>query len=268
MGKSTEDLIRELETSGVLGSSPGGVPAQGGARPPVGSPPAAKRGSSLLYMVLAAVLVGIVGSIPFGQDLLYPFSLFVTLVHETSHALAATITGGQVQRLAVSSDLSGVTVTAGGWQWVVAPAGYLGATIVGAALLVTRLRYARWALGLLAVVPLLALALFHPGSFFTVAWAVGFAAALGAAAWKLTGRLLGFLLVLLGVESGLNAFRDLTTLFFLSTSRADIQTDAVNMSRVIPLPSSVWAVLWTVLSILILGAALFRVVRREMRGAA
>lgn len=266
MGKSTEDLIRELETSGVLGSSPGGVPAAGGARPPVGLPPAAKRGSSLLYIVLAAVLVGIVGSVPFGQDLLYPFSLFVTLVHETSHALAATATGGQVQRIAVSPDLSGVTVTRGGWQWLIAPTGYLGATIVGAALLVTRLRYARWAFGLLTVVPLLALVLFHPGSFFTVAWAVAYVAALGGVAWKLSGRALEFLLVLLGVESGLNAFRDLTTLFLLSTSRADIQTDAVNMARVVPLPSTFWAISWTVLSVLILSGALLRVVRRERRG--
>jgi hypothetical protein len=221
--------------------------------------------SSVLLVLIAAVLVAVIGSIPFGADILYPFSLFVTLVHETCHAIAGTLTGGTVISLRVSDDLSGVTETVGGSQFFIAPAGYLGASVVGAALLATPLRFAKWALCGLAAFPVAALLLFHPASWFTAGWCVLFLVGLALSVWKVRGRALDFLQVLLGVACSLNAFRDLMTLFFISTSGAHIHTDAENMSHVIPLPATVWAVLWTVLSLLILAGGLTVVVRRDLR---
>jgi hypothetical protein len=263
MSKSTEDLIRELETGGVLGSSPASPPAGRTAATPV-APRSRLRSSGLVLLVVATVLIALVGALPFGSMALYPFALFVTLVHESSHALAAVATGGSVAGLSISPDLSGVTQTVGGLQAVIAPAGYLGATLAGVGLLLTPLRYARWALGALAAIPLADLVLFHPSSSFTVLWCLAFAAGLGAAAWKLKPRLTAFLQIFLGVEAGLNAFRDITTLLFISSTNAHIQTDALNMSRALFLPPMFWAVLWTILSVLLLAGALAVVVRRDL----
>ena len=215
-------------------------------------------------MIVAAVLVAIVGSLPFGSYALYPFALFVTLVHESGHALAAISSGGSVQSLRISGDLSGLTTTAGGSEALIAPAGYLGATLVGAALLLTPLRWARWALGVLAAIPLLALLRFQPASTFTALWCIVFAAALGLAAWKLRPRWAAFLQMLLGVTAGLNAFRDLMTLVFVSGSNSHLQTDAQNMSRALFLPATFWAILWTVLSVVVLVAAVLTVARRDL----
>lgn len=262
MSKSPEDLIRELETGGVLDGSTAIAPSRGGG---VAAPEARSGSTGALLIIIAVILVAVIGSLPFGSLALYPFGLFVTLLHETGHALATIITGGSVASIQISPDLSGLEKANGGVEAIIAPAGYLGATLAGVALLLTPLRHARIALGVLAAVPLAALLLFHPSSFFTAAWALIFAAGLIAAAWKLSPRLAGFLQIFLGVEAGLNAFRDLMTLLLISSTGSHIQTDADNMSRALFLPSMVWAVLWAVISVALLAGTMLYVMRRDLR---
>lgn len=93
---------------------------------------------------------------------------------------------------------------------------------------------------------------------------MAFAAALGLAAWKLPARWRGFLQIFLGVEAGLNAFRDLMTLMLISSTDAHIQTDAEAMSRALFLPPIVWSVAWTIISVLLLAGALLLLVRRDL----
>jgi hypothetical protein len=265
MGRKTptEDLLRELEAGGILTGSAPAPPATKRKSAPARA--ARRLGTSgLVFAIVAAIIVAVVGSLPFGSLALYPFALFVTLIHETSHAVAAVATGGSVVSLQISPDLSGVVHPSGGIQAVIAPAGYLGATLAGVGLLLTPLRYARWALGALAAVPLLALLLFHPATFFTALWCVAFLAALGLSAWKLPPNLAAFLQIFLGVEAGLNAFRDLMTLLFIEGSSAHIQTDAENMSKALFLPPMFWAVLWTVMSLVLLVAAVYGLIRRDL----
>jgi hypothetical protein len=148
----------------------------------------------------------------------------------------------------------------------IAPAGYLGASISGAVLLLTRVRFARFALASLAAVPAVDLIFFHPADLFTALWCGAFVIVLAAAAWKLKSRLLAFLQMFLGVEVGLNAFRDLTTLIFLSGAHHDMGTDADHMSQALFLPSIFWAVLWTVLSVALLSSAVFILLKRDFGG--
>src|SRR5437588_3747956 len=67
--------------------------------------------------------------------LLLPFRLFVTMVHETSHALVGAVTGGQVFGIEISLDGSGVTLVRGGNLFLTASAGYVGSGLFGAGLL-------------------------------------------------------------------------------------------------------------------------------------
>jgi hypothetical protein len=261
MSKSTDELIRELESGGVLDHGTAVSPAKKRAAAPV-----RKRlaGSGVVLLVIATILAAVVGSLPFGSTALYPFALFVTLLHETGHAIATIGTGGTVSNLQIASDLSGLTRARAGTMSLIAPSGYLGATLAGVGLLLFPLRRARWAIGALAAVPLGTLLLFHPADSFTAIWCLGFAAALGAAAWKVPARWLGFLQIFLGVEAGLNAFRDLLTLIFISDSNAHIQTDAENMSRTLYLPATFWAVAWTIISVVLLAWALVVLVHRDV----
>lgn len=263
MSKSTDDLIRDLEAGGVLGSSPAGLPAPTRPQAPTASRPT-RTGSGVLLLLIAVLLIAVVSALPFGSYALYPFALFVTLVHETSHAVMAVATGGAVKSIRINPDLSGVTFTGGGIGPLIASAGYLGATLAGVAVLLTPLRLARWALAALAAVPLAALIAFHPASMFTAAWSIAFAAALALAAWKAPARLAAFLQIFLGVAMGLNAARDLLTLIFISGHDAHIYSDAKLMSNLLFLPPLFWAGLWGILSLILLVTALLKVVRRDI----
>ncbi|HEX6507059.1 MAG TPA: M50 family metallopeptidase [Chloroflexota bacterium] len=264
MSKSTEDLIRELETGGVFEDRRAAPVAKPRRSPAVLPRAGGLTNSGAVMLVVATILIAVVGSLPFGSMALYPFALFVTLLHETGHSLAALATGGSVSSLQISSDLSGLTQIRGGIMSIIAPAGYLGATLAGVGLLLSPLRYARWVVGALTVVPLATLVLFGPADTFTAVWCAIYALALGVAAWKLPLRWLSFLQIFLGVEAGLNAFRDLMTLIFISGSNAHIQTDAQNMSSSLFLPATFWAVSWTVISVVLLASALVLVVRRDV----
>lgn len=265
MSKSTDDLIRELESSGIL-NGPAAQPVER-SDAAVASPPAEKpSSSSLVFLVVAAILVAVVGALPFGSYALYPFSLFTTLLHESSHALAAVLTGGSVDSLAISPNLSGVTMISGGSEPAIAPAGYLGAALAGAAILAIPLRFARWVLAGLVAVPLAALIFFHPASSFTALWCVVFIAGLGLASWRLGLRLLGFLQIFLAIEIGLNAFRDVTWLLFASGPGSHMQSDATNMSNATFLPPTFWAIAFTVISLVLLAGGVAVMARRDFPG--
>jgi hypothetical protein len=67
--------------------------------------------------------------------LAYPFRLFVTMIHELGHGLAAVLTGGSFVRFEVTRRGAGLAWTSGGSRFFVIQAGYLGTALFGAGLL-------------------------------------------------------------------------------------------------------------------------------------
>src|SRR5262245_18752803 len=70
----------------------------------------------------------------------YPLKLFVVLLHEVSHGLAAVATGGRIEQIRVFPTEGGETVTTGGVPGVIASAGYLGSMLFGVTLLLVSTR--------------------------------------------------------------------------------------------------------------------------------
>jgi len=222
--------------------------------PPTAPVPSSASVKTLL--LASAVTVGL-WFVPLASLALYPLRLFVTFIHEGSHALAAIITGGVADRIVVLPDASGYTLTGGGWGILIAMAGYLGAAAYGAGMLAFARRPASAKLILAlsgGIVALLDLFLVRNG--FGFGWGVAIAAGLLTAAVRLPARAAELTAMFLGVQCVVNALFDLKTLVGLSASYDGPVSDAVLMSRIIPLPPIVWAALWSGLALVILGAAL------------
>ena len=66
----------------------------------------------------------------------FPFRIFVVLLHEISHGLAAVASGGAIESIELSFDEGGVCNTRGGSAFLILNAGYLGSLIWGATFLV------------------------------------------------------------------------------------------------------------------------------------
>jgi len=211
--------------------------------------------SALGSLLLACALTVALWFVPVASLAVYPLRLFVTFIHEGSHALAAVLTGGVVTQIVVQPNASGYTLTQGGWQILIVMAGYLGATAYGALMLTLARRpgAARMILGISGVLVALLDLLLVRG--FGLGWGIAIAGGLLLAARRLPARAAELIAMFLGVQCVVNALYDLKTLVGLSVYGGP-ESDAVLMSRIIPLPPAVWAVFWCGLALAILGAAL------------
>ncbi|HLG14579.1 MAG TPA: M50 family metallopeptidase [Blastocatellia bacterium] len=215
--------------------------------------------NSFRFLLFASALTVALWFLPLGDYLTYPIHLFVTLVHEIGHALGTLLTLGKVNRIALDWNGGGVTETVGGARLLISSAGYLSATLYGAGLLLLlrRARNAR-AVALGTAVMLLAATILFGGNI--VAWSVGLTLGAGFLILGLKGseRLTHFLMSFLGVQSILNAFSDLRTLIYLAASEPGRLTDAQNMAKATDgfVPAIVWAIGWSLLSLLILSVTL------------
>ena len=215
--------------------------------------------NSFKLLVLGSMLTLVLWFIPFAEVITYPIRLFVTFVHEAGHALAALITLGGVRRIAIFWNGSGVTETIGGVGFLISSAGYLGTTLYGATLLLLlrRARFAKTA-ALGTGIMLLVMTLFFGGNLG--AWATGLLVGGGCIALGLKAKpaVVHFLMSFLAVQSLLNAFYDLRTLMYLSAFQPSSSNDAQNMAAATGgiIPAVIWAIGWSIISIVILAATM------------
>ncbi|MBN1287074.1 MAG: M50 family metallopeptidase [Anaerolineae bacterium] len=205
--------------------------------------------------------------IPELSVLVYPFRLFVTLVHELGHGVAAMLTGGEFMSLEVMANGAGLATTRGGARFVIIQMGYLGASFFGAAmlLLANKLRNPRWLTALVG--------LFCGG--VTVFLGVNLATKLIGGAVFALAILLAFkgpewlnlfALNLLAMMVGLNALMDIWGLLSnLDTTVSGTPNDALAMQKLTYLPAALWAALWVVISVAVLGGAVYAAFIRPMR---
>lgn len=224
----------------------------------------------LAYVVLAAVLAVVLSHIPVLDVVIYPFKLFGTFVHEWSHALVTLVTGGHVVGLRINPDLSGEEYSAGGWALLISSAGYLGTAAAGAALLLAPLRRAAHTLaGIGATVAALPVAgTLLQGAGFTVTtwvWTAAFAVVALLIGRRGTPRLARLFQQFLAVELCLTALDALRGLDWLTLNAPGVMTDATNASGATHIPALVWAVLWSVIGVAIVGLAALQLVRRSLR---
>jgi Peptidase M50B-like len=205
-----------------------------------------------------AIAVSLIASLtPWGPTLLYPFKLFTTWVHETSHALMTVLVGGRVTAVTIDPDTSGLThglvpasrVARG----LVASAGYLGAALVGCLLMAaTRVeRRARTILYGVGAFMLLTVVVWMRNVFGVVvvlAWGL----ALVTMARRRMANSLRFLLSLLAVQVALNSVYDIRVLFLVNGP-----SDAATMARLFLLPAWFWAATWMLMSVAMLGWTLW-----------
>lgn len=210
---------------------------------------AAKR---LLGPVLLAAVVYAFWSTIF----VWPLRVFVVLLHEVSHGLAAVLTGGRIVSIELSPLEGGLCTTAGGWPFVIASAGYLGSALFGALFLVLgfrgRPRTHRTVTGVLGAA-LVLLTLVYVRSAFGFAYGLVAGALLLAVARWLPEGASSFVLRLLGVTSLLYAPWDITSDLILRSIPA---SDAGALARMTGIPALAWGVLWLAASLAIAWRAL------------
>lgn len=224
-------------------------------------------------LLIATAITLALWFIPYAEILTYPFRIFVTFIHEGGHAIAALLTGNSVGSLSVAMNTSGETYTSEGGllsEIFVSSAGYLGAMLYGALLLVLIRRAVAARIVLLASAGFILLlttvfglwkpltnGMWEKFSLFTLLAGVVLTIGLVAIARFASARTASFFVSFLAVQCILNALSDLKTVFFLSTPFGpSVPTDAVNMANATGVPAIFWAILWIGIAFMILTTAM------------
>jgi hypothetical protein len=191
-----------------------------------------------------ALLLGlfVVIALLWGTPIVTPLKIFVVLLHEISHGLAAIATGGEVVRLEINAQQGGVAYTRGGSRFVTLTAGYLGSMLWGGLilLLASRTKLDRWlSLGIGGF--LLLVTLLYVRTTFGFVFALVFSAAMIAMGLLLSERVNDLVLRLIGLTSCLYAILDILDDVL---KRPGIGSDADMLAELTGIPSVVWGVLW------------------------
>lgn len=198
------------------------------------------RRSDLLFLVAVTAL-----SWMFWDSLvLWPFRLLVVTFHELGHALTALLTGGSVAGLQVSFNEGGLTLTQGGFRFLILNGGYLGSAAFGLALLVATRKEGRGKL----LSALLGLVLLGTALLWVPIFSFGFlyVSLAGFAFFWVSRRLSGFV-----ADRAVRAIGLFSVLYALFDIRSDVfggsgVSDAVMLAQLTGIPALLWGGLWLI----------------------
>jgi len=219
----------------------------------VSGPPSSRRSRRMLIAASGASVL--FWYIPGAFVVTYPIRLFVTLVHEAAHGVAAVLSGGVVHRITIAPSGSGLTEAIGGMPLMIYPAGYIGAAAAGAGLLLlTRRIRGRPTLVIMAALTL-AITLLWVRNLFGLGVGFGLAFVIAALVRWLPKEAADFAASFLAVQLCLNAILDVRGLLWLTTA-TEVPNDAVFMARTFGLTPWFWAIVWSGITLVILIGAM------------
>jgi hypothetical protein len=178
----------------------------------------------------------------------YPLKVFVVLLHELSHAIAAWATGGSVHFIELDPRVGGVTMVEGGIPLFTLSAGYLGSLAWGVALVRAAYwkRMRAWAMTAVIGTSVLVLTALFVRNGFGIGFGIFFGLAMIAAAWRLSELWNRRLVLVLGMTSCLYAVLDIKSDIL---DRPLAPSDAAMLGSLTGIPTLVFGVLWIVVAL-------------------
>ena len=209
----------------------------------------------------AAILTVVVWQLPFGRQILYPFTLLATYAHEMGHGLTALLVGAEFKELAMFSNGSGYARWQGNvgriGRAMISAGGLVGPSIAGALLLVISKKTSRAPkiLRVLGIFMLLSVLIWARSAFAI------FFILLVACSFLFLARFekpAAFFVQLLGVQLCLAVFSDLNYMFS-EGGMVDGQqrsSDVAHIEQALWLPYWIWGGLVALTSFTVLGLGL------------
>jgi hypothetical protein len=215
----------------------------------------------LSWLIVAAIATVVLWQFPWGNYILYPFTILATWFHEMGHGLTAILLGGNFQKLLIYSNGSGIAQHSGSvfmgriGRALVAAGGLMGPPIAGAAFIVASRRFktAHYSLMFLGVMLLLSVLLWVRSSFGLAAISILGILILGIA-MKSPRWLQGFAIQFLGVQACVSTFHQLDYVFTPAAVIGGRQmlSDTGQIARQLLLPYWFWGGLIAAISLILL----------------
>lgn len=182
--------------------------------------------------------------------LIYPIKLFIVLLHEISHGLAAILSGGKISQIKIDYALGGLCSVEGGNEILIASSGYIGSIVLGGFLYYAAYhkKYIKITTSILAVLIILFAANYINNLFGTI-FSIFYFLILLFLPRLVNERINKVFFSTVGLISMLYVLTDIKEDLFTLEFR---QTDAQVLSEVIGFHPIVWGLLWLGISSLII----------------
>lgn len=191
---------------------------------------------------------------------IYPLKIFVVLLHEISHGIAAVATGGSIDRIVLDARQGGACYCPGGSAFLTLSAGYLGSLGFGALILTAGRRAGRWTRAVTAWIGVLVLGLtlLYVRGAFGMVFGVLFAGGLLLSSRWLSMGVNRVLLVGLGLTSCLYAILDIKSDIL---DRPQLRSDAFMLAEITGIPTLAWGLFWITIALVVSTALFMRACR-------
>ncbi|KAK6907172.1 hypothetical protein I203_101162 [Kwoniella mangroviensis CBS 8507] len=208
-----------------------------------------------ITLIVAACYVLAIGILPILEKIIYPFKLLTVGMHEMSHALAGVLTCATVEKITLDPQEGGSTRMRGGIPAITLPAGYLGSSFIGAALIACGFDTNASKVACLILAFFWILTLWWARSSW-VAWAtIALMAGLIVITWLVAHSVaLRFLILFIGVMSCLYAIWDIiddTLARKVNTSDASEYANLIGCCG-----SRFWGAFWLIISCVFFAAGI------------
>jgi hypothetical protein len=215
----------------------------------------------VIWLIAAAVATVVLWQMPWGNYILYPFTILATWFHEMGHGLSAIALGGNFKKLLIFSNGSGLAYHDGPLflgpvgRALVATGGPLGPAIAGAGLILSSRRFqtAHYSLMFLSSLLLISALLWVRSLFGLLAiplWGL----LILTIALKTKRSVQGATIQFLGVQAIVSTYHQLDYLFTRETviNGQHRLSDTSQIAQQLLLPYWFWASLITVVTLLLL----------------
>jgi len=198
------------------------------------------------YFAFLIALLGLCWEYP----ILYPLKLLVVFFHESSHALATLLTGGQVKEFVINSQQGGHVISQGGNRFIILSAGYIGSLLWGVAIYSASVKslYDKTIMGILGV-SILLITIVLSSSLFSWVFGLFSGGAMLVMARFLADEYNDFALRIIGLTSMLYAPLDI---YSDTISRRHLQSDAYFLADQIGGTTLLWGSIWIIISLLVI----------------
>lgn len=188
--------------------------------------------------------------IPFVNLALLPLDYLYTYFHELGHVFAAVLLGAKVHFVKVFADGSGVTVSSGAVPIVVAPAGYVGAAIMSALLILAGKtpKKARTAISIMIFVLGFSLLALVRGDIVGVIAGIFWLVAMILIAKKSSDEHAAFFVQFIGISMAASSMKAVWDLAGLVGRREGVN-DAIILEQATGFPAMASTTLWILMSL-------------------
>lgn len=196
------------------------------------------------------VVLAIISVIFWDSILIYPIKLFVVLLHEISHGLAAIFTGGKVVSLEIYDNLGGKCISNGGILIIIANAGYLGSLGFGVLMFISAYKknFSFWVNTGLSILLILFAANFM-AEFTGIVYTMLFALVLFLSPRFFPDIIHSYIMKFLGLISALYVVVDIKEDIITEAIR---ETDALLIARLTETSPVFWGMIWLIISVAVI----------------